>query len=690
MIQEEFLLPVIKRHTGDKKPGPDGVLRRMDNDICKKCHEEYQKKYPGKPFNVVCEGIFTNVDFVQLAKKTGLTVEEVREIYDPIWWAEKHIRTTSGSDNNDSGDISNFIPRNYQVPVLACTAERKVDRMGRGLGKTLLGVIEELHKITTKKNYDVLILAPAKAQAQKWFDDILWQCENDPALSECIKNKKQQPFYKIEFHNASTLSIFTAGSSSGRDADVIRSQSPRRVRLEEQDLLNEGDYKAVMPLLRRYKKTEFHGASTPTGARSQYWKMCTQFSDYREFYAPIMLDPNWSEEMEEACRREARTDDVYRHEFLAEFGDLAQGVFKSYHVDKARSNYRYKQCKILPSMKYYMGVDWNGQGTGTRIRVIQYDPTTKMRKMVDAMSVEGPQTTTQDSLDRIKDTNRYWHCEGIYIDKGFGFVQAEMLQLIGKKSDNADDKHLMEVKVIDFGAEIKTNKLVPNRGNSKYIDQDEEKRRTKPFMVEGAVMCIENGLFEFSDTDDLLDAQFRAYRVKTWSQHGFANTYDCGKEGDHDLDATMLALLGIELKYGITAQPRERRLAQIAHVAQLGGGPTNPVEGAVRAAESRKRAEEASQVPSRALPPKEDESLPKVVLPGQTSHIIIPGRAKDLRNGRVPSRTAAFRPPGDRTRVPSRTTPNHPVIGQFQSPQGNPFDNAFIAPRPHKGKPYNG
>jgi hypothetical protein len=686
MKNEEFLLPVIKRHTGENKPGSDAILRRMDNDICKTCHEEYKKKYPGKTFNIVCEGIYTQVDFEAVAKRSQaaggkLTVEEVRDILDPVQWSEKHIRVTDAN-----GDIHMFTPRDYQVPVLACTARRKVDRMGRGLGKTLLGVIEELHKITTKKNYPVLILAPAKAQAQKWFDDILWQCENDPDLSGTIKSKRQQPYFRIEFQNDSTLSIFTAGSSSGRDADVIRSQSPRRVRLEEQDLLNEGDYSAVTPLLRRYSNSEFHGASTPTGARSQYWKMCTQFSDHKEFYAPIMLDPNWSEEMEEACRREARTEDVYRHEFLAEFGDLAQGVFKAYYVDKARSNYRYKQCKYLPSYKYYMGVDWNGQGTGTRIRIIQYNPETKIRRMVESATVDGPQTTTQDSIDRIKDMNRYWHCEGIYIDKGFGNVQDEMLRLIGKNSDNVDDKRLMEVKVIDFGAEIKTNKLVPNRGDSKYVDKDEEKRRTKPFMVEGAVMCLEQCLFEFSDVDDLLDAQFRAYRVKTWSQHGFANTYDCGKEGDHDLDATMLALLGIELKYGITALPRERRLAQIAHVAQLGGGPTDANAGAIRAAEARQRAEDSSNVPTRQLPPKDDETQPKVVLPGTLSHIVIPGRAQPAKDSRVPSRTAAFRPPGNNSRVPSRTTPNT-MAGQFQRPQGNPFENSFIAPRPKGGKP---
>lgn len=677
MNHDEFMLPVMKRNSGQNgRPLATETLRRMDNPICKQCHEEYKKKYPGKAFHIICNGIYTEVDVQRIVKQSELPEEDARDVINPIHWAEKHIRVT-----DDNGDVTPFHPRDYQEGVLSCTAERKIDRMGRGLGKTLLGIIEELHKVTTRKNYPILILCPAKAQAQKWYDDILWQCENDPDLSETIKAKRQQPYFRIEFQNDSTISIFTAGSSSGRDADVIRSQSPRRVRLEEQDLLNEGDYKAVIPLLRRYKKSEFHGSSTPTGARSQFWQMCTQFADYREFYAPISVHPDWSEEMEESCRREARTDDVYRHEFMAEFGDLAQGVFKAHYVDLARLDYKYKQCRYLPDMVYYMGVDWNGQGTGTRIRIVQYNPDTKKRKVVESVAVDGPQVTTQDSLDRIRDINRYWHCEGIYIDRGFGNVQDEMLRLIGKKATNPDDKKLMEIKVIDFGAEIKTNKLVPNRGHSKYLDEDEEKRRTKPFMVEGAVMCFENGLFEFSDVDDLLDAQLRAYRVKTWSQHGFANTYEAGREGDHDLDATMLALLGIELKYGITAAPREQRMAHIAHAAAFGSGPTDTFDAAKKASEERQRAQEVSHVPTRQMSARDDDTGPQVVLPGQISHIIIPGRARNSNVTRVPSRTASFRQDGSRsTTVPSRTNP----VGLIKNPsnaQKNPFDSPFIMPR---------
>lgn len=653
MTKDEFLLPIIQKVSKTGKGVGGDILRRMDNPICNKCHEIYQQKYPGKPFRIECKGIYDQKDIERIVKSKqaeGLTEEDVRGIVDPIYWAGKHIRI-----KDENGDVQPFIPRDYQEGVLSCTASRKVDRMGRGMGKTLLGVIEELHKVTTRKNYEILILCPAKAQAQKWFDDILWQCETDPDLSGTIQNKRQQPFYRIEFFNGSTISIFTAGSSSGRDADVIRSQSPRRVRLEEQDLLNEGDYKAVNPLLRRYKESEFHGASTPTGARSMYWQMCTQLESYREFYAPITQHPDWSPEKEEECRREARTDEVYRHEFLAEFGDLATGVFKSFFVDKARVNYKYKQTRYVPTMKYFMGVDWNGQGTGTRIRVVEYDPKTKMRRIVAADTVDGPEVSTQDSLDKIRDINRYWHCDGIYIDKGFGNVQDELLRLIGKKATHPDDKKLMEIKVIDFGAELTTNKLVPNRGDTKYLDKEEVKRRTKPFMVEGAVMVFEQGLIQFADNDDLLDAQLRAYRVKTWSQHGFANTYECGKEGDHDLDALMLALLGIELQYGLFFAPPIKRVAQVAHVAELGGGPSDRYQEATRAAEIRERLKDASQIPSRQLPEKPDDNAPQIILPGQRSFIVVP-RGRATKVSRVPSRTTVFR-----QQTPAGSSRTHPL-----------------------------
>jgi len=48
---------------------------------------------------------------------------------------------------------------------------------------------------------------------------------------------------------------------------------------------------------------------------------------------------------------------------------------------------------------------------------------------------------------------------------------------------NAIDRKLRNVRVIDFGASIETNALVPRVSNPRYVNSDENmiERRTKPF-----------------------------------------------------------------------------------------------------------------------------------------------------------------------------------------------------------------
>jgi hypothetical protein len=148
---------------------------------------------------------------------------------------------------------------------------------------------------------------------------------------------------------------------------------------------------------------------------------------------------------------------------------------------------------------------------------------------------------------------------------------------------------------------------VPNRGNDKYMQKQELERPTKPFMVEGAQMIFEMGDFEFSDQDTLLEEQLRAYRVKTYSRHGWANTYE-SRVGDHDLDAMVLALLGIELKYGLTKVPEKGLLrSSVEYVAAFGMGdrvPNAPKDyiGGKTTQSPREVMQEKANVPSRAMP----------------------------------------------------------------------------------------
>lgn len=504
---------------------------------------------------------------------------------------------------------------------------------------TITGMFEEVHIAVTNKNYPILVVAPAKSQAKKWYDDILWLANQDPDLSDSIVSKQQQPFYLLRFSNGSTISIFTAGSTSGHGADAIRSQSPRRVHMEEQDGLNEEDYKVLQPLFERYSNSEVHGAGTPTGARSMFWAMCRQFKKYKEFHVPITKHPEWSEKKAISCREEARTEANYIHEFLAEFGDPEAGVFKTAFIDESRIPYSYQDCARISDeiggqeqRKYFMGVDWNGEGTGTRIRILEYDPISHIRRVVGAETVAGDKVTNWDTLYAIRDMNRLWKCEEIFLDYGYGAFQGGLLRDMGKTSTNTLDKKLEKVRLIDFGASLKFNRIIPHRGKPKYVKLEEEKRTTKPFMVEGAVMCLERGLFRYSEEDGILDSQLRAYRVKTWSQHGYANTYTGGSDGDHDLDAVMLALLGIELKYGIMSETNYYPKPAIRSVPLVTQSDTP-----IRTRESTVQSRQPNSLIGKN---------PRVVSRSRHSMIVVPGKNQNINSRTsIPSRTSTIRRP---------------------------------------------
>jgi hypothetical protein len=661
--EQAFLEKSIKR---DRNPdGSDkGIVRQMQNDICQKCHSEFKEKYPGKPFAIKCHGINDQQRFLEKQaqmKELGeeMTIEEIRDIYDPAYWVSKNIVVKTGE-----GDYIPMPLRWFQTEALSCTSPRKVDRWSRGLGKTSTGIGEELHMAMTRKKIEIMIVCPQQTQAEMWYMGILEQLDNSAPLAGVLAQQKQSPYYFLRFNNGSIIKIFTAGSGSGKKGGAMRGQNPRRIRLDEQDYLAEGDYDAIMPLLRRFKELTFHGSSTPTGLRGMYYQMCRVFPEYKEFFHPIMDHPDWTEDQRENYMLEAKTMDRFIHEFLAEFGDPKAGVFKAFFLDKALlPGYMHKDARPNPSKRYVMGVDWNGKGTGTRIYIVEYDTTTRKRRCVDRSVIDDPTATTSRSIAEITRLNKKWMCDYVYVDAGFGFAQDELLRgagVVGKAEGDLQTFKLKNIKVIDFGGTLEFNKLVPNReiGEKKVKgDEEEIKRRTKPFMVEGAVMAFEEGLVELSSDDDkLLDTQMRGYRVKTWSTHGTPASYETDAEsGDHDLDAFMLALLGIEIEYGLfRTQAAVRRLAQIVHVAGWGLGPSAAAFSSSSQIPSTSPAvtsEEVKSVMARRSGVQSRTPTAPAAPQGRVLHngrgaMMIGGlganKSAPAASGRVPSRTGNF------------------------------------------------
>ena len=666
---QAFFADVIKRDLNPDGSDKGNLRRMLACDQCQKCVQAYRVKHKGRPFAIKCEGVYDTPDYEAYratlnADGDDMPLEEIREIFDSSFWASRHMVV-----KDEDGNIVPLVMRWFQEESLRCTSSRKVDRWGRGMGKSVGGVAEELHFICNNKNTYTVVVCPSQAQAQMWWDEINFQIENSPSFSgkDFLVQKKQQPYYYMRFGNGGVIAIFTAGSKSGKGADSIRGQSPRRIRLDEQDYLADKDYQAIMPLLRRFKRSTFHGSSTPSGLRGMYWQMCNRMIEYKEFFHPITDHPNWNTEQLnfDSCFAEAKTLDRYRHEWLAEFGDPSAGVFKATFVDDAIKPYEHKRCVWSPEKRYFMGIDWNGKGTGTRICVVEYDTDSRVRRVVARAVVDDPAATTKMSIAKIIELNRDWHCEEIYVDAGFGFVQDELLRDVGAKNPHDPDvAKLKYINVVDFGAKLKTNRIVPNRDpDSKYKPnpkEEELERRTKPFLVEGAVMCFEGNLVAISGTNDkLLEEQIRGYRVKTWTKGGQADTYETDAEsGDHDLDALLLALLGVELKYGLWhTEETNKRLAQIAHVSGWGLPATmaaNPMMAA-RMRESqqaqpetiRELARDDANIPARTRPQRTADNLRdqyRLLHLSRNAMVIAPGTPQSsLRGGgRIPSRTTVF------------------------------------------------
>lgn len=68
-----------------------------------------------------------------------------------------------------------------------------------------------------------LVATPYNTQAQLIFDDLNSFIENSPALRSSVKSTTKSPF-RIDFHNGSSIKLFTAGTNSGGQGGALRGQ----------------------------------------------------------------------------------------------------------------------------------------------------------------------------------------------------------------------------------------------------------------------------------------------------------------------------------------------------------------------------------------------------------------------------------------------------------------------------------
>ncbi|MHA1909775.1 MAG: terminase large subunit domain-containing protein [Candidatus Thorarchaeota archaeon] len=543
---------------------------------CHQCVKDYIKRFQlkkGDSFDIPCTGIPLQYLPDSVIASLGEEPEAAIAMLDPVAWANRFLdwhctdpdgeiwkrKTNEGSlppnaapyDEERARRGKSIFNRPYQEKMLQCSSIHKVFRIGRQAGKSEVLCIVTLHAAWTHEKFKVVIITPYQAQIDMIFGRLTDMIQSNPLLSNSVSRNVKAPNYQIRFHNGSQVMGFTAGTRSGQEAGASRGQPANMLVFDEADYLAPGDVNAALATIANFPGATVWMSSTPTGKRERFYATCNN-KLYREFYYPSQINPNWTEDQDAFFRSEF-TEEGYNHEILAEFGQQEEGVYQIKYVEAAQSDYEYGDMKPYTNFVYMLGVDWNDQKVGTTIAVVGYNSMDGCFYLVDKATVSRGNWTQLAACHKVAEMNRLWRPDFIYVDKGFGATQIEVLHKRGYDAlrdhgPNHPDARLRDiVKGYDFGGSVEIRDL---------FTQQPIKKPSKPFLVENSVRRFESAHFKYPKSDEKYTAQLLGYIIKRTAMSG-RPVYEQQDEkaGDHLLDAVNLALVAFSLEKSQFGKP---------------------------------------------------------------------------------------------------------------------------------------
>ena len=417
--------------------------------------------------------------------------------------------------------------------------------------------IKMVHYAYTTENTTSLVIAPYKNQVGLIFDRLDVLLSESPAIKSSIKRNTKNP-YRIQFHNGSKILGFTSGTRTGAKSTGIRGQDAHAIFLDEADYLGESDFEVILAILASRPDCQLWASSTPTGKREMYYRWCTDgMLGFKEFHYPSSVSPLWTAQTE-ILERSMYSDQGYAHEFDAEFGEEAEGVFLNKHIDPLIKKYTLGKIAKNPRSMYTIGVDWNTSETGTHIVVTEWNEELNHGngafRIIDKIVISQTEFTQTKACETIIELNEKWDPVAIYVDQGFGYAQIEMLHKYGL--ENPLTGLVQRVKGINFGDRIEIRDPATGKRVKKHI---------KPFIVNLCVKRVEDGHIILPYSEDVkhgLVGQMRDYTVIRRTAIGQPIFRD---EDDHTLIAWMLSIMAATMERSDMI-----RLNTVPHVA-IGG-----------------------------------------------------------------------------------------------------------------------
>jgi len=636
-------------------------LNRCDG-ACVNCIRRYVAKHrlaKGESFDIPCSGIPQEYLPDNILASAGDDPEVAISMFDPVTWARRfldwHCLDPDGSiwerkeQDHSLGNLpayneyqasigKSIFHRPYQAEMLRCTSRRKIFRIGRQSGKTECLCIAMLHRMYTHENFNIIVIAPYQSQIDLIFSRLDILIRSNPMLYNSRDRYVKAPNYTMQLKNGSAVRGFTAGTRSGQDAGAARGQSAQMLVFDEADMLSSADIDASIAIITNFPDATVWMSSTPTGRREKFYKIC-HFKNYREFHYSSYVNPNWNAVLE-ADYRNALTEDGYKHEIEAEFGELEEGVYQTKYVEIAQADYEYASCKPEPNWTYAMGVDWNDARIGICLAVVGLNAREGTFYIVEQKVITRASYTQLTGIEAVINANRAWNPFSIYVDRGYGATQTEVLNMFGHSargehgSNQADGRLPTILKAYDFGSSIETYDP---------FTKEPMKKSAKPFLVENSVRRFEQCRMKYPRSDEKYTAALQGYIIKRVSTSGLP-VYEQQNEaaGDHMLDAVNLALVAFTLEKTDLGKPKFD--TGIAITGNLGLNEATEANRPFRPQSDFDDPEKHKPMRGRADFTKPIENLPSAGLPGantgqgaQLGLWSFPGWSRD--DPRPPSKT---------------------------------------------------
>lgn len=480
-----------------------------------------------------------------------LTAEEIelaQALMDPVVWGETHLKNP---DNPD--EFLTFRP--HQKPAIRYQPEsywderqqktlwvkkKKLYRWGRRVGKTITVLAEILWLANTTKNYKILLIAPFEDQIRDCWDTMKRMMQDSIFPVRVV----EKPFI-MEFANGSWIKGMIGGAKQKQEnnrGSAGRGKGCDCVAVVEMDHGIDHTLRTViMPIFLGKAHCRWIGDSTPSGQRGLFYQWCNTPEDKggaKEFYHPSSASPEWNENSEREARISCESESKYQHEYLAEWGEETEGVFKANNLDVCIEEYEYNIQDVKTNAVYSMGVDWN-QSFGVKIYIVEWNQARQRYRTFYKHEVPNSQFTQTQAVDIIIDLAKKVPLSWIYVDKGFGTTQVELLHKHGK--DHPGTRLDKIVKPIDFKSSVE----IWDPGTRQKVQKP-----MKPFCVATAASVVENEIISLPELEDHkngLVGQMRGYKQRVTPSD---NVVFEAEQRDDLLVAWMLAVLAFTLEMG--------------------------------------------------------------------------------------------------------------------------------------------